>query len=135
MSALPAPLFTVEMFEAGAIDADAFDHEAHIYVAWLYLERFSLLEAVDRFSAALRRLTAQFGVPGKYHATITWFYLFLIEERRQQSGGDDWYCFRRKHKDLFVQGETNILKRYYNGATLGSDQARRSFVMPDRLAS
>ena len=135
MNALPVPPFTVEMFEAGAIDAQAFDHEAHIYTAWLYLERHSLLEAVDRFSAALRRFTAQLGVPGKYHVTITWFYLFLIEERRQQSGGEDWFCFRRKHKDLFVQGEMNILKRYYSGATLGSDRARRSFVMPDRLAS
>jgi hypothetical protein len=34
MSAAPIPQFTVESFEAGEIDADAFDHDAHIYVAW-----------------------------------------------------------------------------------------------------
>ena len=26
-------------FESGRIDIDAFDHEAHVYVAWLYLGR------------------------------------------------------------------------------------------------
>ena len=39
MSTINAPQWTIEAMEAGTIDPDAFDHEAHIHVAWLYLER------------------------------------------------------------------------------------------------
>jgi hypothetical protein len=34
--------FTIDAFERGEIDPEAFDHEAHVYMAWLYLERFAL---------------------------------------------------------------------------------------------
>jgi len=134
MSAAPIPQFTVELFEAGEIDADAFDHDAHIYVAWLYLDRHELLEAVRNFTAALKRLTTQLGIPGKYHETITWFFMFLIEERRGESPARDWYSFRRDNEDLFAKGEDGILNRYYERTTLGSDRARRSFLLPDRHA-
>ena len=134
MSAAPIPQFSVESFEAGEIDADAFDHDAHIYVAWLYLERHDLFAAVQHFTAALKRLTTQLGIPGKYHETITWFFMFLIDERRKASPDCDWYSFRRNNEDLFAKGEDGILNRYYTRATLGSDRARRSFLLPDRHA-
>jgi len=134
VSAAPIPQFTVELFEAGTIDVDAFDHNAHIYLAWLYLEKHALPEAIQKFSAALKRLTTQLGIPGKYHETITWFFMFLIEERREESSTCDWYAFRRENDDLFARGEDGILNRYYKHATLGSDRARRSFLLPDRLA-
>jgi hypothetical protein len=133
VSAAPNPQFTVELFEAGTIDVDAFDHDSHIYVAWLYLERHALPEAIQNFTAALKRLTTQLGIPGKYHETITWFFMFLIEERRRESSAYDWYSFRRQNDDLFAKGEDSILNRYYKRATLGSDRARRSFLLPDRL--
>jgi hypothetical protein len=123
--------FTVEAFESGEIDPGAFDHEAHVYVAWLYLEQFPLPEALEKFNAALRRLTVRLGVPGKYHATVTWFFLLLIAERRSADPGADWFRFRRLNADLFEDG--GLLEHYYHRQTLASDRARRSFVLPDRL--
>jgi len=134
VSSAPIPQFTVELFEAGTIDVDAFDHAAHIYVAWLYLERHALPEAIQSFTAALKRMTTRLGIPGKYHETITWFFMFLIEERRRESSTSDWYSFRRENDDLFAKGDNSILNRYYKRATLGSDRARRSFLLPDRVS-
>jgi len=133
MNAAATPEFSVEAFEAGSIDAEAFDHEAHLYVAWLYLEKWPLLEAIGRFAAALRRLTTQLGIPGKYHETITWFYMVLIQERRGDPGATDWFAFQRMHADLFAGGEASILRRYYSTELLHSNHARQSFVLPDRL--
>lgn len=123
--------FSVEAFERGEIDPDAFDHEAHVYVAWLYLERFPLPTALEKFDAALRGLTVKLGVPGKYHGTITWFFLLLIGERRSADPGADWPRFRRRNADLIE--DRGLLERYYSRQTLTSDRARRSFVLPDRL--
>ena len=135
MSAAAVPEISVEAFESGAVDPEAFDHEAHIYVAWLYLQELPVLPAGQRFADALKRLTKQLGIPGKYHETITWFFMFLIDERRRVSTSDDWFSFRRKNEDLFARGEQSILSQYYQPETLASDSARRSFVLPDRRAS
>lgn len=94
-----AKLFTVERFEVAALDPALFDHEAHIYVGWLYLRAYPRDEAIARFDAALRRLTEKIGATGKYNAMITWLFLLLIDERRRDD--DDWFAFRKRNADLF----------------------------------
>lgn len=123
---------TIENFERAAIDPEQFNHEAHIYMAWAYLDRYPVAEAIGRFTDALKRLTAELGVPGKYHETITWFYLLLIAERR--GAEQSWAEFRAANPDLFDHSD-NVLARYYRSATLASERARRSFVLPDTVAA
>lgn len=131
MSAVLEPRLTIEQFEAGDIDAERFDHEAHVYMAWLYVRAFDLADAVSRFDGALRRLTARLGVPGKYHATITWLFLLLINERASKS--ESWGDFQSRNLDL-VRDSKTTLERHYSEALLFSDAAREHFVLPDRIA-
>ena len=72
--------------------------------------------------------------PGKYHETISWFSMLLIAERRSIQKTDTWQSFCRDHPDLFARGDENILNRYYSSELLDSDHARRSFMLPDKLA-
>ena len=99
MSRFPETRFTIDNFEAGAIDPDVFDHEAHVYVAWLYLKKFERDEAIQRFDAALRRLTRKIGAASKYNAMITWLFLMLIAERALED--ESWPAFRARNTDLF----------------------------------
>ena len=133
MNAAAQPDISLEDFEAGNVDAAAFDHEAHVYVAWLFLDRYSSIEALSRFTTALRRLTRQLGVPDKYHATITWFFMLLIAERRDRMDQPGWFAFRRRNADVFQAG--TLLRRYYSRSLLESPQARRGFVLPDRAGA
>ncbi len=132
MNAVGARKLDIEQFEAGNVDAEEFDHEAHVYMGWLYMKRFDPPVAIARFDAALRRLTDKLGVPQKYHATITWLFLLLISERLRP--GERWPEFRNRNRDL-VENSMTTLKRYYSEALLFSDRARGGFVLPDRLAS
>lgn len=122
---------SIERFEAAEVDAEEFDHEAHVYVGWLYVQAFELADAVARFDSALRRLTARLGVPGKYHATITWLFLILINERTRP--GETWREFRSRNEAL-LHDSTTTLNHYYSDELLFSDAARQHFVLPDRLA-
>ena len=131
MNAAARPTVNLEDFEAGTLDPESFDHEAHIYVAWLYLDRYPLIEALERYSASLRTLTTDLGVPEKYNETITWFYLVLIAERRESTQGHGWFAFRSGNDDLFHGARTRA--RYYSKERLMSDLARQAFVLPDRL--
>ena len=134
MNAHAAPPISIDALEDGTLDAATFDHAAHVYAAWLYLEEFPLADAIARFSAALRRLTATLGVPGKYHETVTWFFMLLIAERRAAGHRDDWFAFRRSNPDLFGNAE-DVIRRYYSSEVLASERARQTFVLPDQLAA
>ena len=99
MSSALQKTFTIERFEEGAIDPACFDHEAHVYVAWLYLQTHEHTLAIRRFDAALRRLTEKFGAAARYDAMITWLFLKLIAERSRD--GEDRPAFCTRNGDLF----------------------------------
>jgi hypothetical protein len=133
MKTIAEPRITIGTFESGCIVSREFNHTAHIYVAWLYLQRYPTADAISRCTTGLRRLTAKFGVPDKYHATISWFFLLLIAERRTAAPSACWEEFCQKNEDLFCR-EHNILTRYYSSQLLASERARTSFVLPDKVA-
>ncbi|MCP4335773.1 MAG: hypothetical protein GY785_24255 [Gammaproteobacteria bacterium] len=132
MSALPQVDLTIEQFETGRINPERFDHEAHVYVAWLYVQAYEQAEAIARFDSALKRLTLQLGIPGKYHATITWFFLLLIGDRCRDNEG--WQAFCSRNQDL-INDSKAILRRYYSNERLFSEAARTHFVLPDKLVN
>ncbi|MDH4108661.1 MAG: hypothetical protein OEW35_10100 [Gammaproteobacteria bacterium] len=122
----------LEDFESGRVDPADFDHAAHVYVAWRLLGEVPIVSAIERYTAALRRLTARLGMPGKYHETITWFFLFLIAERRQACSSGAWDEFVAANPDL-LQDAGLLLAGYYTPDRLCSDAARASFLLPDRV--
>lgn len=120
----------VAAFEDATIDAAEFEHEAHLLVGWRYLQDYTLLESITRYSGALKRLTRKLGVPNKYHETITWFYLIKIAERKAAT---DWAAFKTANPDLFERNPS-IIQQYYSESLLSSECTRQAFVLPDLSA-
>lgn len=121
----------IRQFEACTLPAEFFHHQDHVKLAWLYLQRYSLLETVQKFSEGLKRFATAHGKTSLYHETITWAYVFLIHERikrgeREQS----WEDFAAANPDL-LGWQTSILKSLYREETLQSELARQIFVLPD----
>ena len=120
-------------FEDATLEPGGFDHEAHILVGWRYLQEYSLAAAINRFTAAIKRLTLKLGVSSKYHETITWFYLIKIAERCSDDDAADWQSFKNANPDLFAWNPS-LIDKYYSKVLLSSDTARRMFVLPDLKA-
>jgi hypothetical protein len=119
-------------FENSTIPNEAFHHEEHVRVAFLYLSRYPALEALGRFSTALVRFAAAHGKTTLYNETVTWAYILLIRERLARSGcKQTWSEFRSANADLFDRNQ-DILKKYYKPETLQSELAKQTFVFPDR---
>lgn len=110
-------------------DVESFHHRDHVRLAWIYLSDLPLIEALARFTTSLKRFATHRGHPGLYHETITWAYLLLIHERMERSQARDFETFAAGNGDLRTW-KPSILDRYYDQATLDSDLARRSFLMP-----
>ncbi|HKM85650.1 MAG TPA: hypothetical protein VJW96_05540 [Terriglobales bacterium] len=122
----------IEEFEQGHAPA-GFHHADHVRVAFAYVAQYPFLEAVARFSAALKRFAAAQGKPQLYHETITWAYLILIRERRARAGrAQTWEEFAERNADLLVW-KGGVLRTLYRQETLDSDLARQTFVLPDQV--
>jgi hypothetical protein len=122
----------LEQFSAATLPPEYFHHAQHVRVAFLYLCRYPVLEALEKFCLGLKHFAAALGKPQRYHETVTWSYVFLIHERMARAGqAQTWEEFARQNPDLFTW-KNGVLQRYYTGATLSSDLARRVFVFPDQ---
>lgn len=94
---MDAETLTIERFEACDVPVETFTHEAHVYMGWLYVERFGS-DANERFDAALRRVVISAGAEPKYNAMITWLFMKLIADRALPA--EDWTSFRARNLDL-----------------------------------
>jgi hypothetical protein len=122
----------LKKFEACTLSNECFHHADHIRVAWLYLRRYPVLDALVRFSNGLKRFASAHGKANLYHETITWSYVFLIHERMERNGRErSWQEFADANADLF-DWRDSILKAYYHDNTLHSELARKIFVFPDQ---
>jgi hypothetical protein len=119
-------------FDSDALPEDSFHHADHVRLAFAYLNRYPALQALDKFSNALKRYAAARGKPERYNETVTYAYFFLIRERVARSGGGEWDDFARRNADLLAWRD-GILTRYYEEATLQSQLARGLFLFPDKL--
>jgi hypothetical protein len=122
----------IRVFEAGEVRPEEFDHEAHVRVVWCYLQQFPVAVTIARFTSALRALTARFGVPQKYHETISWFFIIVIADRVARSASRNWEGFRQENRDL-VEKSSALLKQHYSSDRLNSTDARQRFVLPDLI--
>jgi hypothetical protein len=120
-------------FERGALPPDSFHHADHVRLAFAYLRQYPLLEALEKFPAALQTFAHAHGRPNLYHQTITWAYLFLIHERiARATHPQTWEEFAQANPDLLTW-KSGILKKYYADETLQSDLAKRVFIFPDNF--
>jgi hypothetical protein len=117
-------------FEAGTLPKPLWTHAAHVRVAWLYLGRLPLAEAVERLRAGIRRYNAAAGTPPQlYHDTVTVAFARLIHAAGVDPGeGFDRFAARTPH--LFDPADP-VLLRFYTRGRLNSDTARLGFVEPD----
>src|ERR1700733_5282898 len=102
----------IECFERDKIGQEAFHHADHVRLAFEYLREYSVLEALSRFSRALKRFAEARGKTQLYNETITFAYFFLIHERMAQAQGANWEDFARSNADLLIS-KNGILKRHY----------------------
>ena len=118
-------------FESPDFDPAGFRHREHVRMAWLYLQVLPPTEALRRYADGLMAIATRAGVPEKYHETVTWAYVIIVNQRISEHPGRTWEAFAEANPDLFVW-PGGALDTYYRPGTLESDAARRTFLMPDR---
>ena len=126
----PEDLAFVRAFERCQIPAEAFDHAAHVRLAYIYLSEHPVEMAVGRMKTSLLAFLACLGVDqGKYHETVTRAWImavshFMNESVPCESAAD----FMTKNPRLL---DSKIMLKHYSAEVLFSPRARQAFVQPD----
>jgi hypothetical protein len=118
----------VAAFEKGTLPAEMFHHADHIRLAWLYLREHNYEEAERRFCDGLLTLATRFGVPEKFHRTLTLAWLRAVHVRIRQDGRTSFDAWFASHVALL---DPNFLLRHYSKPRLESPEARTSWLEPD----
>ncbi len=119
-------------FESARMAPGDLRHAEHVRLAFLYLSRQADFgDAAVRFRRDLRRFAAAHGAADRYHETLTWAYLALINERAHGSSFASSTELLRRHPELLDQ-KAGLLSRYYDvGAISRSARAKEIFVLPE----
>ena len=119
-------------FEDGTLPEDLLSHEGHVRMAWIYVRTHPLVEAIDRFCRDLKSYVHGVGATDKYHETITWAFLIIVNERAADPN-QSWEDFKEANPDLFDR-KNKILMQFYRPDTIASSRARKTFLFPDLMA-
>jgi hypothetical protein len=120
----------VAQFEALTLDPGGFGHADHVRLAWIYVRRHGLLEAIRRYRDGLMRFSEHHGDAGRYHETVTWAMVVLVHERIAVAPAvDDFGAFATANRDL-MRWRGGAFFDYYAEDVLDSEHARRTFVLP-----
>ena len=123
----------IEALESCTLPAAEFDHAAHVRACYLYLQSRDFGAALTRMRTAIRNYSKALGKPERYHETITVAYVALIQEHLDERGdGGGWTAFAAHNRELL---RPDLLLRFYSAAELGTERARRIFVLPRPAAT
>jgi hypothetical protein len=118
-------------FRNATLPSKAFNHEAHLRLAWLHLQRSPVKKAIRDVQEQIQRYALSLGATDKYHCTLTVASMKLVQER---SGGTEigFEEFRNRHPELLTEFK-GLLLRHYSEARLFSPEARMHYLEPDLL--
>ena len=106
-----------------------FDHRQHVKFAWTVLGE-SPASAPSIVSDEIKRF-ADAHAPGRFHETITQFWVALVAHTREVAKQDSDFDAHVARFPVLL--DKSALGRHYSGTALGSEQARSAFVEPDLL--
>jgi hypothetical protein len=126
----PADREFLEAFEACQVAPQAFDHAAHVRLAYIYLCGHEVDGAVQRMKGALLAFLAHVGVgPAKYHETMTRAWVMAVAHFMERTAECDGAgAFMAANPELL---DSRIMLTHYSAGVLFSAEARQGFVEPD----
>lgn len=122
----------VRRFESLELAPADFRHREHVRIAFAMLVDTDLADAAQRFKRALVRFATAAGAAAKYHETLTWAYLALVQERMARGSYPSSLVFVNENPDLLDHRRGAVAQLYDLDAITACPIARRVFVLPRR---
>jgi len=126
----------LEQFEQLTLPFEHWTHQAHVRVAFIYLQRFDFEQALDRLRAGIKAFNAHNNVPESatsgYNETTTHAFANLIAATMHAYGEQvpvaDSLAFCEAHPQLMTR---HVLRLFYSPQCRMNPMAKATFIPPD----
>ena len=116
-------------FEAGEVPPGAFNHLAHLRLAYVYRVEGNLAYAEQRMRQSLLAFLAANNIPeAKYHETLTWAWVMAVSHFMNRSSSSSFDEFAANSQPLL---DSKVMFTHYSHDSLFSEVARAAFVEPN----
>lgn len=120
----------IQQFEQQTLSPEEFDHKGHLRIAWLYLSRDELMNAVERVCGGIKAYAESLGATDKFHHTLTEAIVRLMAVRMGSESEESFEDFLKVNSDL-VNNLPQVLAKHYSQSVLDSQPAKKEYVVPD----
>lgn len=120
-------------FRDCTLEPDLFSHEAHLRLAWIYLNAHGIDTVIQYCLGQIQRFDQVYGDGRKFHATLTVAAVKALAHFKSRSRSHSFPDFLAEFPRLKTDFR-GLLAQHYSFDVLGHPIARRQYVQPDRLA-
>ena len=122
----------IHLFESRALNPGLFTHEAHLRLAWIYIDRNGLERAEELVSSGIKKYVEHLGADDKYHHTLTIAAVKTVYHFYQKYNGLNFFDFIDEFPRIKEKFKS-LIDAHYSSSILTSSNAKRIFVQPDLL--
>lgn len=120
----------IQQFRDCNIDPAAFNHEAHLRLAWVHIQKNGLEKAKKNIQEQLQKFVDFAGARDKYHTTITVAAIEAVNHFMEKSSAQNFEEFILENPRLKDDFKT-LISSHYSFDIFSSEDARKGYVAPD----
>ena len=107
-----------------------FTHEAHLRLAWIYINKYGKEVAFNKYSAQLQAFANKYNADGKYNATVTFASIEIMNHFISNSDSYDFKDFMSEFPQLKTTFK-QVLQSHYSRDIFTSKEAKKHILQPD----
>ncbi|SDQ78300.1 hypothetical protein [Flagellimonas zhangzhouensis] len=118
--------------EKGGFPPNLFTHEAHIRLAWLYLNQFDEKVAIEKTCHTIQNFNQLHGDGTKFHLTLTVASVKVVQHFKKKSKATTFIEFINENPRL-IQAFQSLVLKHYGSNPLTIENAKTEYVAPGLL--
>ncbi|TMU55338.1 hypothetical protein [Flagellimonas algicola] len=119
-------------FENCKVPPSQFNHEAHLRLAWIHIQKYALETAIGNVCTQLRTYVEHLGATDKYNTTLTVASIKMVNHFMGKSNSNNFPDFMIEFPQLKTRFK-ELIGAHYAVDIFNSEQAKKKYMEPDLL--
>lgn len=115
-----------------SLDPELFNHEAHLRLAWIHVNKYGEAKAIQNITTQLQKFVAFVGAKDKYNHTLTVAAIKAVSHFIKKASADNFKDFIVEFPRL-KNNFKDLMGSHYALDIFTSAKARKEYIEPDLL--
>lgn len=117
-------------FENCSLNPELFTHEAHLRLAWIYIQKYDTENAIEIIRKQIQQYANSLGASQKYHETITVASIKAVNFFIKKTESKTFDSFINENQQLKTNFK-QLLATHYTTDIFNSEAAKKHFLEPE----